>query len=250
MNKKSLLSAIKTNRLAQEIHFFNETDSTNSQAKTIAQNTQSKEGSIIIAQRQKQGRGTDGNPWHSDDGNLYFSIIFKNMEKINTLFPLYPAVALAQMLREDYDIEAHVKWPNDVLIGRKKIAGILCEGVAGKSMIMGMGININQEAFPKELQNIATSMKKESHHSYQIETVLNAFLIKYEDLYYSETDIRQEWLKHTHMIGRTITSTQNGIEKKAQVCGMSSEGFLEIKDKDGHKESWMARRGLDISTNY
>lgn len=250
MNKSTLLSTLKTKLLAQEIHFFSETDSTNSQAKIIAQDSQSKEGSLIITSKQKQGRGTDGNAWHSDEGNLYFSIIFKDMKKIDTLFPLYPAVALAKVLRENYGIKAHVKWPNDVLIGRKKIAGILCEGVAGKSMIMGMGINVNQEKFPQELQTIATSMKKESQHSFQLEDVLNAFLLKYENLYYSEIDIRQEWLNHTEMIGKTITSTQNGIEKKVQVCGMSPDGFLEVKDKEGHKENWMARRGLDISTNY
>lgn len=250
MNIKSLKKGLKTATLGQDIVYFDQTDSTNTQARLRMEEKPLREGAVFITSQQTQGKGTDGNAWESGTNNLSLSVIFDNDAKVNTLFPLYPAVALAKVLRENYAIEAHVKWPNDVLVGTKKISGILCEGVAGQYMIVGIGINVNQERFPTALDRIATSMKSETGIAPSLEEVFQAFLLTYEQLLYGTTDIRQEWLNHTEMVDKTITSSLDGQEQKVTVMGISEEGFLQVKNSEGEIETWMARSGLDISTNY
>ena len=226
------------------------TDSTNTQLRKMHEAHALANGSVLIAKQQTNGKGTDGNEWVSEKGNIYASILFEHSDKINTLFPLYPAVALAKVLRKNYNINAHVKWPNDVLVGTKKIAGILCEGVMGQYMIMGIGINVLQTQFYGEISNKATSIALECDETVSTESVLNKFLSEYENLYYGICDIRKEWLEHTEMIGKTIKSTQDGVESSVTVSGLTQEGFLEIITQDGHTETWIARRGLDISAEY
>jgi len=250
MNASSLKQGLETTILGRDIIFFEQTDSTNTQAKVRMEASALAEGSVFISAAQTQGKGTDGNVWESGCNNLSLSIVFDNDAKVNTLFPLYPAVALAQVLRVKYNIDAHVKWPNDVLVGTKKIAGILCEGVAGRYMIVGIGINVNQVDFPTTLLEIATSMKQEKGVDFSLEEVFQDFLMAYENLLYGESDIRQEWIDHTQMIGKTIHSSLNGKAQKVSVVGISEEGFLQVKNAEGKIESWMARRGLDISTHY
>lgn len=250
MDKNTLGKGLETQILGQDIIYFDQTDSTNTQAKLRMEEDALSEGAVFITAQQTQGKGTDGNAWESGKDNLSLSIVFDNNEKVNTLFPLYPAVALAKILRNKYNIEAHVKWPNDVLVGNKKIAGILCEGVAGQYMIMGIGINVNDENFTKDLRKIATSMKIEKKESFSLEGVFQDFLLEYEHLLYSDTDIRQEWISHTQMLNKDITISQNGEKSTVKIVGMSAEGFLQIKNTQGKTETLMARRGLDISTHY
>ena len=250
MNEQVLKSGLKTRILGQQLYYFKRISSTNSEAKKRASTTVLQAGTTFIAAQQDNGKGTDGNQWHSSKGNLYLSIVFPFDDKITSLFPFYPAVALAKMLRRDYNIPAHVKWPNDVLVGHKKIAGILCEGLSGKYMIMGIGINTLQEVFPKEIENIATSIALECTKKIKIETLFCEFLEEYERLFYEPCNIQQAWLNHTQMIGKTITTMQDGIERSVKVSGLSPEGFLEVTNNKGDQEVWIARRGLDISTDY
>lgn len=250
MNAASLKKGLKTNIIGQEIIYFDQTDSTNTQAKLQMEERALDEGTVFISARQSQGKGTDGNEWESGTDNLSLSVIFNNDTKVNTLFPLYPAVALAKVLRAKFNIKAHVKWPNDVLVGTKKIAGILCEGVAAKYMIVGIGINVNQEVFPDTLKQIATSMKLIKGSNFILEEVFQEFIYEYELLLFGNADIRQEWLTHTEMLGKTINTTHQGEDNEVTIIGISDEGFLQIKNSSGELETWMARSGLDISANY
>ena len=250
MEKRSLTHHLKTQYLGKELYYFEHLASTNATAKELATSTKKHNSFTVVAQEQSQGRGTDDHLWHSPQGNLYLSVVFPFDQQIDTLFPLYPAVALAKVLREKYHIAAHVKWPNDVLVGHKKIAGILCEGVTNRFMIMGIGINVQQTDFPEVLSSIATSIVLENKQNPSLESVFQSFLQEYEKLFYGNCDIRQEWIKHTLMLGKTIQSTQEGISKSVIVSDLSPEGFLEVVDTNGKKETWMARRGLDISANY
>ncbi len=248
MTTQSIQEKLKSQILGKEFSCLLETDSTNARLKTLHERQARPNGFMLIAEKQSQGKGTDGNVWASEKGNIYASILFEHSNKINTLFPLYPAVALAKTLN-NYQIEAHVKWPNDVLVGQKKIAGILCEGVSGKYMIMGIGINVNQTTFPNHLSDIATSAKLESGLDFSIEEFLADFLNEYETLFYGKGDIIKEWCHISRMIGKKISISQDGKKKEVEISGLSPEGFLQIIS-EGKSETLMARRGLDISVNY
>lgn len=250
MDTKLMQSYLSTKFLGQKVSAFDIVDSTNTQAKLHCEEKGVTNGHVYITNRQTQGRGTDGNSWASDGDNLYLSIVFEYDDKIDTCFPLYPAVALTKLLNEHYKIEAHVKWPNDVLVGQQKIAGILCEGTFNHYMIMGMGVNINQSKFSDALTNIATSIKMITGAEINIEKFTAQLLNTYEKLFTNSTDICKEWLTLTKMIGKIINVEQDGVNKQVTVTGLSQEGFLQIQHPNGDIEDWMARRGLDISTQY
>lgn len=120
---------------------------------------------VILAEEQTAGHGRKGTDWLSPKGGLYFSVVLPKtkIEDLQTLTVL-AAFIVARTIKENFGLEALIKLPNDVLIGDKKVAGILTENVIGKDVelsVMGIGINTNIERFPKEFENIATSLKIE-----------------------------------------------------------------------------------------
>lgn len=131
------------------IHFLVETTSTNDEAKKGGRRGEP-HGTVWVAQRQTAGRGRQGRAWISHEGNLMFSVLLR-------ISPT-PLVALAAGLavRDAIGNKAHVKWPNDVVIGGKKVAGVLAEGCDG-FMVVGIGINVRSA--PADLP--ATSVEGE-----------------------------------------------------------------------------------------
>ena len=111
-------------------------------------------GTVVVANRQTSGRGRHGRVWHSQDGGLYFSfLISENFRDVATL-PLVLGYALC-LFMDEQGLPSAIKWPNDVYIRGKKVAGILVERTR-KGLICGIGINVNQTEFPKDIY--ATSM--------------------------------------------------------------------------------------------
>lgn len=120
---------------------------------------------IILAEEQKAGYGRKEAEWFSPKGGLYFSVILpkSQIEDLQTL-TILAAFVVAKIIKEDFHLESFIKLPNDIYVNQKKIGGILTETVWSKdvkSAIMGIGLNTNIEKFPKELKNLATSLKIE-----------------------------------------------------------------------------------------
>ncbi len=124
------------------------------------------EGFVVVADRQEAGRGSHGRPWSSPAGtDLYFSILLRPNLPLAAIAPLTLAVGVAVAEAVDALLGrrlAEVKWPNDVLLGRKKCAGILVEsratGPVAESIVVGVGINLNRETFPPDIADLATSL--------------------------------------------------------------------------------------------
>lgn len=138
--------------------------STNLKAKELA-----KKGSdpwtIVVAKEQTGGYGRKKVDWSSPRGGLYFSAILpkSNIDDLQTL-TILAAFICARTIKKDFDLEPFIKLPNDVWVHGKKVAGILTENIVGKDVklsVMGIGLNTNIEKFPKNLENIATSLKIE-----------------------------------------------------------------------------------------
>lgn len=122
--------------------------------------------SIILADEQTAGYGRAGNSWFSPKGGLYFSLILpqSKIEDLQTL-TILAAFVVARLLKENYQLEPLIKLPNDIYLDSKKVCGILTENVVGKDVkfsVMGIGLNTNTEKFPKELEEIVTSIKIET----------------------------------------------------------------------------------------
>ncbi|ETX01522.1 biotin--[acetyl-CoA-carboxylase] ligase [Candidatus Entotheonella palauensis] len=255
MNKTSLSNGLQTGVFAQNLIFYDVTDSTNTRAKEILKRRPLPEGTVLVAARQTAGRGTGGHRWESATSeSLLFSLILQTPLRLQPL-SFVPAVALVCTLREHYDIEAHLKWPNDVLVGDRKLAGILCEGVSQPSLqtawVVGVGVNVNQHIFAEPIRDIAVSMHNITGLSYSIENVFQDYMLEMERFYYhSPEDVIAAWQRYTRMIGQTIRATQDNQETTVKVIGISPEGYLQVEHADGQRETWMSATDLDIDRGY
>jgi BirA family biotin operon repressor/biotin-[acetyl-CoA-carboxylase] ligase len=178
-----------------KIHRFDSLGSTNEKLKELAlQGTA--EGTIVVAKQQTRGRGRLGRSWNSPEGGLYLSVLlYPLVTKRITDLPFLVGVAVAQALQELLPkiVEVSLKWPNDVLADRKKIAGILSEAFEDEKFfgaVVGVGINVNTASH--ELQAFQTNPFKATSMSQflegtntDVEAVLEIFKIKLFNLIFS-----------------------------------------------------------------
>jgi len=178
-----------------EIKYFSQLKSTNQKAKELS-SKEAKPWLVVVAEKQTAGYGKEKVPWFSPQGGLYFSIILpkSKIEDLQTLTILAAWIS-AKVIKDNFNLEPLIKLPNDVLLNGKKVCGILTENVIGastcsaptlsrvervgkdvKSSVIGIGLNTNIEKFPKELENIATSLKIELGKEVDNEEILKKIL--------------------------------------------------------------------------
>ena len=136
------------------------TDSTNEQARGLAE-AGAPHGTVVTADEQRAGRGRQGREWTAPPGSaVLMSLVLRDLDERHALLPLAAAVAVCEACEAAGVPAARVKWPNDVWIDRRKVAGMLIEGrpQAGWA-VLGIGINVTTDSFPPELANIATSLR-------------------------------------------------------------------------------------------
>ncbi len=159
--------------LAGRILYFDTIGSTNDVASGLAQHG-GHEGAVVIADAQTAGRGRRGRAWFSPpSAGLYVSVILTpglarvSPERATALLTLSAGVALSEAVERVTGLAPAIKWPNDLLVGRRKLAGILAEGVAStaavglQAVVLGYGINVMSAAYPPELASIVTSLETE-----------------------------------------------------------------------------------------
>lgn len=165
------------NRIIQ----LEEIDSTNTYLQGIANKHDSHEGLVVVAKSQTVGKGQRGNAWQTEQGkNLTFSLLLKPNIKIDEQFLLSQLVALgiADLLKTITSSSVQIKWPNDIFLNGKKVAGILIENTLTSQLIgnciVGIGLNVNQEHFDN--LPFATSLKKELKQTFDLDKLLTALL--------------------------------------------------------------------------
>lgn len=173
--------------IGQKIERFTEVDSTNDIAKRLAKEGAT-EGTVVIADIQKKGKGRFGRHWSSPPGGVWISVILRpdtGSEQIS-LLPLIAGNAVANALNGLYGVDAHVKWPNDVLIGSKKVSGVLTElDTDEKFAVIGIGINANMErdALPAEIRDGATTLRAELGEDVPKTALTERLFSELEDMY-------------------------------------------------------------------
>ena len=137
------------------------TDSTNERAKVLAE-AGAPHGTLVTAAEQTAGRGRQGRAWVAPAGAaVLMSLVLRDLEERHKLLPLAAAVGVCEALERCAPVESRVKWPNDVWIGTRKVAGILLEGRPQQGWaVLGIGVNVRtrEEDFPPELRDTATSL--------------------------------------------------------------------------------------------
>ncbi len=215
-------------QIGKKIYHFRELDSTNEFAKTLINKVE--EGTVIIADRQKQGKGRFGKIWYSPEEGLWFSIILKPQNAL--MFPLAAGLAVYETLKA-LGLNVHLKWPNDILIGSKKIAGILTE-LEDKTVILGIGLNLNIHEFPKEIKEYATSLFLETGTTFTKDEILKLFFKeiekKYEELEKGNSqELLDEWRKSSTTIGKLVkVKTPKGI-LQGKAINIDEDGALLLE---------------------
>jgi BirA family biotin operon repressor/biotin-[acetyl-CoA-carboxylase] ligase len=153
--------------------------STNLKAKELAKKG-AEPWTVIVAKEQTAGYGRKGESWFSPKGGLYFSVILpkSNIEDLQTL-NILAAFICAKTIKENFNLEPFIKLPNDLWLNGKKVAGILTENIVGRDVklsVMGIGLNTNIEKFPRDLENIATSLKIELAKEVDNEKILKEII--------------------------------------------------------------------------
>ena len=165
--------AARAGGMARRIHWLESTASTNDVAARLAESG-AEEGTVVVADTQTAGRGRHGRVWLSPPGaGLYVSIILRPAGEVSgeanpaALLTLAAGVAIAEAVRAVTGLPAEIKWPNDVLIGRRKLAGILAEAVVQggtlQYIVLGFGLNLHPASYPAELASRVTSIEAETN---------------------------------------------------------------------------------------
>ncbi len=216
-------------------------DSTNATAKKLADDGAS-DGTVVLCDEQSSGRGRQGRDWQAVPGlDLTFSVIVRGLSEQMPLLPIAAAVAVSECCDRVAGGGTGIKWPNDVWIGRNKVAGILIEArPRGDWAVVGVGLNINsrRDDFPQSLRDQATSLLIETGSEIEREALLRSFL---EWLHKHVGDLRDGRTAHLlHFYrsrdllrGLTIGWEADGVEHRGRAEGIDDSGNLLVSTGDG-----------------
>ena len=182
------LKNLKTKFLGRNSIYYKEIDSTQSEILRLIENKEAKNGTLVMADIQTNGKGTHGRIWHTDEtNNIAFSFVINpdcNIKKLEGI-TIEIAEIIIEILKEKYSIKLEIKEPNDIVFRGKKIGGILTQTMMISEkviyLIVGIGINTNKEKFTKDIEDIATSIKKEFSIEVDREEFITDFCNRFED---------------------------------------------------------------------
>lgn len=210
---------------------LSEVESTNEYIKGILRDAP--EGTVVLADVQTAGKGRSGRNWYSPEGGLWMSILLEHCE--SCLMPLTAAVAICEAF-EPYDIRLGIKWPNDLFLNGKKVAGILTE-VVDERAILGIGINLNVTQFPADLAQKASSVIVETKKHLNTQTVYQDVCYSVDKYYHylkeeKIDDLLSKWRDYTIMIGRDVRIELPDRVVMGRVLDVDRQGALIILRAD------------------
>lgn len=232
--------------MGQRLHFFRSIDSTNTQAHELAQKGEP-EGTVVIADTQTRGRGRLERTWQSPPGrNLYLSIILRpHLSAVEApQLTLMAGIAVAETLETYVPGQVAVKWPNDVLLGKRKICGILTEMTATPRgvdfVVVGVGINVNmvREDFDPTLRETATSLCMETGQTMDRLSVAGRLFESMETWYRAfQRDgfpaIRDSFLRYSRIVGQGIRVVFREESQTGIVEDIDGDGAILMRDTAG-----------------
>jgi len=235
--------------IGRDLRVFEETTSTNDVIEKLARDGV-KEGAVVFTEKQTQGRGRLGRKWISPSRKgLWFSILLRPdlRPQAATQLTVVSATAVRRAIESHTGLKAEVKWPNDILVGEKKVAGILTELNAELDrvnyMILGIGVDVNlaPEDFPPELRKTATSLRMElSRPISRAELAVN--ILRELDRDYARltqgefATVADEWEEHCTTIGLEVAIRAGQREIRGRAESLGEDGALLLRTEHGHLE--------------
>ena len=199
------------------------------------------EGAVVIAERQTQGRGRLGRPWASPAGGLWLSMIARPDLGASAAGRLGIGLGLAaaEAVVAETGCEAGVKWPNDVMVGGRKLGGVLVETevvgdrVSGAVLSLGLNVNLSAAALPEEIRSTATSLREETGREWPVEVICARVLDRLEEMWPIVLDdgaaLVERWRERDVLAGREVSLEVRGAARR----GAAVRGRAEGIDSDG-----------------
>lgn len=230
--------------------FLTEVESTNNYANHLVLSKAADDGTVVLAQHQKKGRGQLGNSWESEHGkNLLASFILfpKSLTAANQFYlSKIISLAIIDFLKTETTVIS-IKWPNDIYVQNKKVAGILIENSAKgrliSSAIIGVGMNLNQEKFVSNAPN-PVSLKQITGNDYDIEEVarqiweyLNVWYAKIQEGDFNKID--SAYFNQLFRVNEWALFAKQGESFEAKIIGIGEFGKLMLEDRNGYISEYM-----------
>lgn len=217
--------------IGNKICFFKSLESTNSYMKDHIHLF--KDGDMIVAEVQTAGKGRRSNIWLSNKGDLHMSLFIDNTETKDSMFDVILMITntLLKVVR-NYQVDAMIKYPNDIVVGTKKIAGILIERIIGETdiFVVGIGLNVVTRDFSK-IHKQGTSILMETSHTHDYRDVLQDFINVYNELSECKScDLYNQYLENNVVIGKTVLHQNENYYVKT----INLEGKVVLV-KDNHE---------------
>lgn len=237
------VSHFKSLQPSWDIVYFPETDSTSSQAKLAVKSAQQPENAtVFLADQQSSGRGRRGNQWFSSKAkDLLFTVVIesglelKDIQKMATA----SALALAQVL-EKHGLKAQVKFPNDIYINHKKVAGILIEQIGDFSLI-GIGLNVNSEPIQQKFTSLFTELAQVTDRELLLADILTHLITTLSLCGENYEEIRQEISRYDLFFNKEIQYEEKGQQYEGVARGLSDNGFILVEHTSKGTENEFTR---------
>lgn len=250
LSKSEIASRLHTKWAGRKLYYFESTGSTNTDAKRLAEEGEP-HGTTIVANMQTAGRGRRGRTWQSPAGaNTYFTILLKpdfSPDKASML-TLVMALSVAEAIEEITGLKADIKWPNDIVVHKKKVVGMLTEMSTTPEMdeiqyvVIGVGTNVNYDSpedFPEELRPTATSLRMEAGHLINRAALTERMLARFEVNYekFEETldlsGLMDSYEKHLINVGAQVRVLDPAGEYTGISRGINAVGELLVEKENG-----------------
>lgn len=238
LDRDQILSGLDTRWLGRDLRLFAEVGSTNEVARSLAE--QGGNGTVVLAETQTRGQGRLSRPWSSPPGGIWMSLILRPDIPIALAYLINMAVCVAacRAISAILDLETGIKWPNDLLVGDRKVGGILMEiGAVDDRLdyaIVGLGINANIDPsrFPAEW--MATSLSREMGSDVSRTALIQRTLLEIERAYENmeSEEIYNEWRRRSVTIGRRVCICARSIELVGEVVDLARDGALLLRRDD------------------
>jgi len=236
--------------LGRNLYHFYKVDSTNAFAgRLLAHGHKVPDGTVVIAESQTAGRGRLGRSWHSEsESGLYFSMILRPRvpPSLAPFFTLATAVAMHNAIERDTRVDVDIKWPNDLLVGGKKICGVLAEIQAEldmvKILIIGVGLNVNHAKLPDDIAERATSLRIASGRIQSRLEIFAEFIEEFEGLYRQfekagPATIIEQWTQYSSFANGRRIEINDGVRVIHGVTrGLNPLGALRVENNEGKVE--------------
>ncbi|MDO4313459.1 MAG: biotin--[acetyl-CoA-carboxylase] ligase [Eubacteriales bacterium] len=245
MSKAEIESLISTKWAGCGVLYFPEIDSTNTYAKRLGDGG-ADHGTLVVSDKQTAGKGRRGRAWESPSGSsIYMSILLRPEITPNQapMLTLVMAQSVAQAIRKITGEEAMIKWPNDIVLNKKKICGMLTEMSTEIAwinyVVIGVGINVNTESFPEELNKKATSLYLESGRKIQRSQLIAESMRQFEHYYelFIETGnlsaMQEDYNRLLVNRDRDVRIMEPGNEYNGHAIGINETGELLVCKEDG-----------------